>query len=95
MVRWWKKRVPQDEDASLTMDPSVAWGVWAARRARPADDRPPSPAILIVLLGVPTILIVASLVWFLLRKFGVVAPDTPLPIMGSPRLRSSRWPSPF
>ncbi len=26
----------------------------------------------------PTILIVASLLWYLLRKFGVVAPDAPL-----------------
>ena len=57
-----RKRARREGDASLTIDPMVAWGVSAAGRAKPADDEPaPSAAILIILLGLPALLVLAGI----------------------------------
>jgi hypothetical protein len=51
---------PRKDEASLTADPSVAWGTWMA--ARHAEDPAPRGwVVLLVVLGLPALLVVAVL----------------------------------
>jgi hypothetical protein len=49
---------PEEPEGSLTVDPLVVWGAWAADRH--AEDPTPSAWIVLgVLIGLPVVLIIA------------------------------------
>jgi hypothetical protein len=63
-----RRPLPQDEDASLTTDPLVAWGAWVAdnmqqgeRELSPRDRSTPSALILVPLLGLPALLVIGMI----------------------------------
>jgi len=63
-----RRRLPQDEEASLTTDPLVAWGAWVAdnmqqreRDLSPHDRSRPSALILVPLLGLPALLVIGTI----------------------------------
>jgi hypothetical protein len=63
-----KRHLPQDEKASLTMDPLVAWGTWAAGKNPPAtEEKKASPAIVFILLTPPAILVIALILSLVLK----------------------------